>query len=359
MAAIKNLNMDYELFLVQEQEEFINFINWTSGNDDIDKLIQECQIKAYVPYKIIEWVPYDNLKHIKYLTRGGFSEIYTASWIDGGYEEWDPKEQRLLRFGYMHVVLKSWKCKSKLAKSHLTISNKLEDIVSCYGLTKDPSNGNYMLVIRKMNFDLRKYLQRNHKKPTWKERIRIIYEISNSLYFIHGENAIHKDLHSGNILYSQIDGTWVIGDLGFCGPADKSSKSIYGNLPYIAPEVIAGKGYTRDAKSSVITGYNRFLPVRFRFGFSPRPTVLSVGFAVGSVLVENRGFKTETEPNRPLASLGYTDKSDIYSVAMLMWEISSGQPPFINCEHNYELAYNIIDGIRPKIISETPLEYKV
>ncbi|GES80180.1 kinase-like domain-containing protein [Rhizophagus clarus] len=207
----------------------INFINWTSGNDDIDKLIQECQIKAYVPYKIIEWVPYDNLKHIKYLTRGGFSEIYTASWIDGGYEEWDPKEQRLL----------SW---FEEAKSHLTISNKLEDIVSCYGLTKDPSNGNYMLVIRKMNFDLRKYLQRNHKKPTWKERIRIIYEISNSLYFIHGENAIHKDLHSGNILYSQIDGTWVIGDLGFCGPADKSSKSIYGNLPYIAPEVIAGKG---------------------------------------------------------------------------------------------------------------------
>ncbi|GBC01558.1 hypothetical protein RclHR1_04230003 [Rhizophagus clarus] len=28
----------------------------------------------------------------------------------------------------------------------------------------------------------------------------------------------------------------------------------------------------RDAKSSVITGHNRFLPVRFRFGFSPRLT---------------------------------------------------------------------------------------
>ena len=43
---------------------------------------------------------------------------------------------------------------------------------------------------------------------------------------------------------------------------------------------------------------------------------------------------------------------------MLMWEISSGQPPFINYEHNYDLAMNIVNGIRPKIVSGTPLEYK-
>jgi hypothetical protein len=41
-----------------------------------------------------------------------------------------------------------------------------------------------------------------------------------------------------------------------------------------------------------------------------------------------------------------------------MWEISSGQPPFINYEHDYNLAMNIINGIRPKIVSGTPLEYK-
>ncbi|PKY56027.1 hypothetical protein RhiirA4_475992 [Rhizophagus irregularis] len=41
-----------------------------------------------------------------------------------------------------------------------------------------------------------------------------------------------------------------------------------------------------------------------------------------------------------------------------MWEISSGQPPFINCEHDYNLAMNIVNGIRPKIVSGTPLEYK-
>ncbi|PKK63110.1 hypothetical protein RhiirC2_686138 [Rhizophagus irregularis] len=43
---------------------------------------------------------------------------------------------------------------------------------------------------------------------------------------------------------------------------------------------------------------------------------------------------------------------------MLMWEISSGQPPFINHEHDYNLVINIINGIRPKIVLGTPVEYK-
>src|SRR3954452_4028586 len=153
-----------------------------------------------------------------------------------------------------------------------------------------------MLVMLKMEIDLRKYLQQNHNQLTWKKRIEIIYIIISALYWIHFENAIHRDLHSGNILYSQFNDDWYISELGFCGPADKTSKSVYGNLPYIAPEVINGKEYT---------------------------------FA-----------------------------SDIYSIAMLMWEISSGQPPFVNYEHDYDLAMSIINGIRPKVVLGTPLEYK-
>src|SRR6266496_968330 len=165
------------------------------------------------------------------------------------------------------------------------------------GLTQNPSNGNYMLVMIKMDVNLREYLQKNHNQLTWNERIKITFLIIEALYYIHKEKSIHRDLHSGNILYSQFNDIWCISDLGFCGPADKSSKSIYGNLPYIAPEVINGKEYT---------------------------------FA-----------------------------SDIYSVAILMWEISSGQPPFVNYKHDdYDLAMDIINGMRPKIVSEILSEYK-
>src|SRR5437660_1056286 len=43
---------------------------------------------------------------------------------------------------------------------------------------------------------------------------------------------------------------------------------------------------------------------------------------------------------------------------MLMWEISSGKPPFSNYEHDYYLTMDIVNGMRPKIVSGTPLEYE-
>jgi hypothetical protein len=59
------------------------------------------------PRSIIEWFPYSNLQNIKYLTKGGCSEIYTAIWIDGRYDEWDSEEKQLKRFGTHKVILKS------------------------------------------------------------------------------------------------------------------------------------------------------------------------------------------------------------------------------------------------------------
>jgi hypothetical protein len=83
-----------------------NFSNWTSENDDIDNLIRNCQMETYAPDCIIEWIPYNELKNIKYLTEGGRSKIYTADWINGCYDEWDSKEKQLKRVGRWNVILK-------------------------------------------------------------------------------------------------------------------------------------------------------------------------------------------------------------------------------------------------------------
>jgi hypothetical protein len=82
------------------------FSNWTSTNVDIDNLIRKCQMESLAPSRIIEWIPYDSLQNIKYLTTGGFSKIYTAKWIDGPYDKWISKKQQLNRFGTLKVVLK-------------------------------------------------------------------------------------------------------------------------------------------------------------------------------------------------------------------------------------------------------------
>ena len=96
-----------------------NFSNWSSGNDYIDNLIKKCQMETLDPGGVIEWIPYNNLQNIKYLTEGGCSKIYTANWIDGGYYEWDSKEQQLKKFGSQNVVLKRLKNVGNASKSWL------------------------------------------------------------------------------------------------------------------------------------------------------------------------------------------------------------------------------------------------
>ena len=84
-----------------------NFLNWTSGNDDIDDLIKKCQMVSFSPNKVIEWIPYSDLQDIEYTTKGGCSEIYSANWIRGPYHEWDSKEKQLMRLRSRKVILKT------------------------------------------------------------------------------------------------------------------------------------------------------------------------------------------------------------------------------------------------------------
>jgi hypothetical protein len=84
-----------------------HFESWTSGNDDIDKFIQNTQLSAhqYDVNKILEWIPYDRFYNIKYIERIG---IYEANWIDGNIIEWDEYDQNWKRANNnLPVTLKS------------------------------------------------------------------------------------------------------------------------------------------------------------------------------------------------------------------------------------------------------------
>jgi len=70
-----------------------NFGNWTSGNENIDKFIQESQLNARFKYELLEWIPYNRLRNIKFLAQGGFSTVYEAIWLDGLIKNWDYKKQ--------------------------------------------------------------------------------------------------------------------------------------------------------------------------------------------------------------------------------------------------------------------------
>src|SRR5437016_1372254 len=75
--------------------------------------------------------------------------------------------------------------------------------------------------------------------------IIIIFFIS--LNKIHSGGLVHHDLHSRNILID--DEKSLIADLGLCEPVkkDKKENEVYGVLPYLAPEVLSGKPYTKES----------------------------------------------------------------------------------------------------------------
>ncbi|EXX50462.1 Sps1p [Rhizophagus irregularis DAOM 197198w] len=184
-------------------------------------------------------------------------------------------------------------------KYHTSVSSS-DDIIFFYGFTEDPNISKYMVVMDYANKgNLRENLTRIVKN-NWNQKLYMLYEIISGLSDIHEKNLIHCDFHDGNILNHNDDGNkdkFYISDLGLCQPVKSFLKKydIYGVIPFMAPEVLRGKSYT--------------------------------------------------------------PASDIYSFSMIMWELTSGIPPFNNRAHDIQLSLSICKGVRPEILENTPQCY--
>ncbi|CAB5329688.1 unnamed protein product [Rhizophagus irregularis] len=60
------------------QNNTINLIDWTSGNEKIDDFIKEMQFKTNNPDIVIKWISYSQFDEIKEIGKGGFATIYSA-----------------------------------------------------------------------------------------------------------------------------------------------------------------------------------------------------------------------------------------------------------------------------------------
>lgn len=83
-----------------------NFGKWTSGNEEVDLLIQKTQVSAKKNIEIWEWIPYENFTNIKYLAEGGFSVVKLATWLDGPRDVFNRDIQKVERRPNEKVILK-------------------------------------------------------------------------------------------------------------------------------------------------------------------------------------------------------------------------------------------------------------
>ncbi|RHZ46204.1 hypothetical protein Glove_629g10 [Diversispora epigaea] len=286
-----NKNTNYNWCLQCNSQHFQqNFGNWTSGNKDVDKIIQESQSNCTTDLAFVEWIPYAQFEDIKYIDKGGYGKIYLAIWKEGKIKKWNIQQNQWERSGNYRVALKSLN-EILQFKNHLKF--KIPRIILCLGITQDPETKNYMFVMPFMEGgNLRKFLKSNFSKLSWLDKLYNLYLISRGLNYIHNvTNLIHRDFHIGNILSHDHKWCWIT-DLGLSKPADEtdSKRKVFGVIPYIAPELLSGDD-------------------------------------------------------------NYSKASDIYGFAMIMFEILTGIPPFYNIPHDKDLALKICNGYRPEIPS--------
>ncbi|GBB98984.1 hypothetical protein RclHR1_33890001 [Rhizophagus clarus] len=123
-----------------------NFDDWTSGNNDIDKFIQNTQLSAHNNVKgLIEWIPYNKLYDIKYIEVSDFNKVYKARWIDGYIYKWDDNNQNWERHEQNMIVI--LKYLNNPTSSTLEFINKIALSCKVYGITQDSKTKNYMVVL--------------------------------------------------------------------------------------------------------------------------------------------------------------------------------------------------------------------
>src|SRR6185369_1719274 len=56
----------------------VDFPNWTSGNQAIDKVIRESQLAARNPVSYLEWIDYEQFECFQLIDAGGFGKVWKA-----------------------------------------------------------------------------------------------------------------------------------------------------------------------------------------------------------------------------------------------------------------------------------------
>ncbi|RHZ62900.1 hypothetical protein Glove_334g88 [Diversispora epigaea] len=264
---------------------------------EIDEFIQQIQLNANKCPEIIEWIPFEKLENITYLTKGGFGTAYKAKWLDGPIYSWNNEVENWNRFEGRNVCLKSLDNSANKIDFLQEINNQLKfrgkNAIAIYGITKNPTTNEHMMVMKYAEFgSLRNLLNNKFKKLTWRKKYNILLEVVIGLINIHEMDLVHKDFHSGNIVNQNFSRCYIT-DFGLCKPVTENDpKNIYGVIPYMAPETL------------------------------------------------NRGE--------------YTQASDIYSFGMVMLEVLTSYPPYYNIPHDVNLVIKIREGLRPETKCEIP-----
>ncbi|KAH7469329.1 putative serine/threonine-protein kinase/receptor R818 [Phytophthora ramorum] len=171
--------------------------------------------------------------------------------------------------------------------------------------------------------DVLKQQQPEVKDLNWPTKLRLALGISHGIQYLHNANPpmIHRDLKSPNVL---VDDSW------------HAKIADFGTLRF--SEIVSSAAQLQSSQTK--TRSSAKIPV-----------------------VEMTGLVGTTRWMAPEVMRGeriYTSKVDIYSLALILWELIEGKLPFENTRWNHEVEDFVLKGVRPNIRSDLcPLRWKL
>uniref|UniRef100_UPI00398E8343 receptor-interacting serine/threonine-protein kinase 2 isoform X2 n=1 Tax=Pristiophorus japonicus TaxID=55135 RepID=UPI00398E8343 len=250
---------------------------------------------------ILDVVPYQKLVDLHYISRGGYGVVFRAQ-----HSDWRiAVAVKCLQFD---SPMGEGERNSLLKEAEVLHRARFSHIIQIYGICNEPE---FMGIVTEYmsNGSLDQLLHQKDTYPTlpWSLRLRILYEITLGVNFLHNMNPplLHHDLKAQNIL---LDAEFhvKIADFGLSKwrrltmskSSGLKSPTAGGTIIYMAPE--------------------------------------------------------QYEPNKAKRA---DVKHDMYSYAIIMWEVLSRKQPFEDATNPVQVMFSVLQGSRPDTSEESlPLD---
>lgn len=242
----------------------------------------------------------EDLEEIRVLGSGTYGAVYHGKWKGS-----DVAVKRIKASCFAGRPSERERLISDFWREALILSSLHHpNVVSFYGIVRDGPDGSLATVTEFMvNGSLKQFLQKKDRTIDRRKRLIIAMDAAFGMEYLHGKNIVHFDLKCENLLVNMRDPqrpVCKIGDLGLSKVKQHTlvSGGVRGTLPWMAPELLSGK-------SNMVT-----------------------------------------------------EKIDVYSFGIVMWELLTGEEPYSDLHCASIIGGIVNNSLRPQIPAWCDPEWK-
>ncbi|CAD6335207.1 unnamed protein product [Miscanthus lutarioriparius] len=253
-----------------------------------------------IDFEHLQIIKNEDLEELRELGSGTFGTVYHGKWRGS-----DVAIKRIKKSCFTgrsseqeRLAHEFWREAEILSKLHHP------NVVAFYGVVKDGPGGTLATVTEFMvNGSLRHVLQRKDKYLDRRKRLIIAMDAAFGMEYLHSKNIVHFDLKCDNLLVNLKDQTRPIckvGDFGLSKIKRNTlvSGGVRGTLPWMAPELLNG------------------------------------------------------------SSNKVSEKVDVFSFGIVMWEILTGEEPYANMHYGAIIGGIVNNTLRPPVPGSCDPEWR-